>query len=133
MYAERLLTLSSALWHVPAARFDMQRFYTFPEGVQRPDIGFRGKRKPLTDISKLDATCALGFATFMPEFNELGLRPGVGEYGIHTPYYKGHFNLFAAASFFDIRLNVTGELFGARKVGPRQKAKAIRQFVEAYR
>ncbi len=131
MNAKRLLKLCDLLEHVSPNKFDMTSCYD-------EEIGKGGK-------ACIEAACAFGWATTIPEFRRAGLKRsiygGCVEYNFYEVSFRGKVDYQAAALFFDLYLDDAWELFSfvpyqtdpSRyvRVTPKTVARKIRSFVEA--
>lgn len=113
MYVDRLLLLAERLDTFEPERFDIRTYYS---------------KNPYGTIC-----CALGLATTMPEFQELGLKRNPVD---EMPVYMGRFGTGAAQALFGLEPGECGRLFmpyayapPPNETTPQVVAARIRQFV----
>lgn len=115
----RLLVLADFLETVPASRFHM-------------DVWVGDDWKGAADLSCGTAACAMGWATTIPEFQQLGLRlVAFSRYG-GRPQFYGYQDFEAAVAFFRIDECDANMLFTSepdRNESPKVVATRLRDFV----
>lgn len=130
MRKDRLLKLAEVLDQVPNENFRMEWWLTDLRGrkpsfknLERPN----GENTPVTCGT---AACALGWACFIPEFKEAGLKfTGERDYQ-PRPSFEGYQWEKAGREFFDLTQGQAFDLFmNGFEMTAKEKAAQIREMV----
>lgn len=127
MNKERLLRLADFLQIVPEEKFDLEEWTNVDTLEKMPE---------LTGKTCESTACAVGWASAIPEFKEIGFHFELNEDQEYLiPVWGDHKNWDAVREFFGLSIGQAEKLFMYYNYapggnGPKDVAKAIRKFVK---